>query len=94
MNFMFYEQKRKYNENLRYFLLSFSLQSIKTRKKDSHPATIKSLQYLNLGGPGGKPLSSKSVANLLYTFQNLVSLGGYPFIGQVLDYLQYEIDGW
>jgi hypothetical protein len=52
------------------------------------------LQYLNIGGPGGKPLSPKSVANILYTFQNLVSLGGYPFIGQVLDFLQYEIDGY
>ena len=67
---------------------------MKNRKKESNLSTIQSLQYLNLGGPGGKPLSSKAVANLLYTFQNLVSLGGYPFMGHVLDYLQYEIDGW
>ena len=81
--------------NLPKLFAFFSLQSIKCRnKKDSNPSTIKYLQYINLGGPGGRPLSAKSVANLLYVFQNLVSCGGYPFMGQVLDYLQYEIDGW
>jgi len=70
-----------------------TLHSIKNRKKDGNISTTQTLQYLNLGGPGGKPLSPKSAANLLYTFQNLVSLGGYPYMGQVLDYLQYEIDG-
>ena len=68
--------------------------SVYNGKPNSYPSSIQSLQYLNLGGPGGKLLSSKSVANILYTFQNLVSLGGYPFIGQVLDFLQYDIDGY
>ena len=73
-------------------IIYFSLKSIEDKK--STPSVIKSMQYLNLGGPGGKLLSPKTVANILYMFQNLVSLGGYPFMGQVLDYLQYEIDGY
>ena len=72
----------------------YSLLSLKKEEQNSHPSSIQSLQYFNLGGPGGKPLSYESVANILYAFQNLVSLGGYPFIGEVLDFLQYEIDGY
>lgn len=54
-----------------------------------------SLQYLNLGGPGSKGcLKPRTVAELLYAFQNLVSLGSYPFLTKVLDWLQYEIDGY
>ena len=49
---------------------------------------------MNLGGPGGKLLEPKTVAEILYTFQNLVSFGSYPLMGQVLDHLQYEIDGY
>ena len=44
---------------------------------------LSNLKYINLGGPGGKLLQPGTVAEVLYAFQNLVSLGSYPFMGQV-----------
>jgi len=63
-------------------------------RKTSSVSMVKSLQCMNLGGPGGNPLKPSTVAEILYAFPNLVTLGGYPFMGQVLDHLQYEIDGY
>ena len=44
---------------------------------------LSTLKYLNLGGPGGKLLRPETVAEVLYAFQNLISLGSFPFMGQV-----------
>jgi len=71
------------------------IENLSTTSKKAHRMSILSnLKYINLGGPGGKLLQPGTVAEVLYAFQNLVSLGSYPFMGQVLDHLQYEIDGY
>ena len=66
------------------WLLSRSIENLSTTSKKAHRMSILSnLKYINLGGPGGKLLQPGTVAEVLYAFQNLVSLGSYPFMGQV-----------
>jgi hypothetical protein len=42
------------------------------------------LTYLNLGGPGGKPLLVAAVAKLILNLENLLSVGGYASTGKAV----------